>query len=73
MEKRRMEVQEKIGEWDSLNITSFSKEIVETCECGVRPEKVGRISGGQQAEKNEFPWQAALVYRNTRIPFCGGT
>ncbi|CAG7829743.1 unnamed protein product, partial [Allacma fusca] len=25
------------------------------------------------AEKNEFPWQAALVYRNTRIPFCGGT
>ena len=42
-------------------------------ECGRRREKSGRISGGEDADKDEFLWQAALVYRNTRIPFCGGT
>ncbi|CAG7820832.1 unnamed protein product, partial [Allacma fusca] len=30
-----------------------------------------RIVGGETAKKNEFPWQAALVYPKSRQPFCG--
>ena len=32
-----------------------------------------KIVGGQPAEKNEFPWQVALVYRFQQSPFCGGS
>ncbi|CAG7838543.1 unnamed protein product, partial [Allacma fusca] len=28
---------------------------------------------GETAKKNEFPWQAALVYPKSRQPFCGGS
>jgi len=30
-----------------------------------------RIVGGQNAQREEFPWQAALVKTGTRQPFCG--
>ena len=48
-----------------------------TCECGVRNRPAGKIVGGEDADKEEFPWQVGLVHinnlnaKNTR-PFCGG-
>ena len=32
-----------------------------------------RIVGGETAKRNEFPWQAAIVKRGTRKPFCGAS
>ena len=32
-----------------------------------------RIVGGNEANPNSIPWQAALVRRGGTTPFCGGT
>ena len=32
-----------------------------------------RIVGGEEADPNSIPWQAALVRRGGTTPFCGGT
>jgi len=32
-----------------------------------------RIVGGKEVKPNSVPWQVALVWVNTTIPFCGGT
>jgi len=32
-----------------------------------------RIVGGQAVEKNEYPWQVALVRTGRNQPFCGGS
>ncbi|XP_063876161.1 trypsin-1-like [Scylla paramamosain] len=42
------------------------------CSCGVRNTAI-RIVGGVETEKNEYPWQVALVSRNGNRPFCGGS
>ena len=47
------------------------------CECGVRNKVLGKIVGGENADKGEFPWQVNLVHVNTlnqksTRPFCGG-
>jgi len=45
-----------------------------SCPCGVVRNSGGsKIVGGQNADKNEYPWQVALKYNNNRYPFCGGT
>ena len=49
------------------------------CNCGIRKDDslfTTRISGGEEAEINEFPWAALLeIKRNGRrnIERCGGT
>ena len=48
-------------------------EILNTCECGVPKNESNRIVGGQDADKNEYPWQVALKRGNSRKPFCGGS
>jgi len=40
-----------------------------SCKCGQKPS--GRIVGGQMTDRNEWPWQAALMYGNQQ--FCGGS
>ena len=47
------------------------------CECGVRNKLLGKIVGGENADKGEFPWQVNLVHvstlkTNSTRPFCGG-
>merc|ERR1712130_333719 len=45
-----------------------------TCQCGVKGGSAnGRIVGGQETEKHEYPWQVGLVSINGRSPWCGGT
>jgi len=45
--------------------------------CGVRGNKESRIVNGQQAEKNEFPWQVSIRvgdrYQSAGSNFCGGS
>lgn len=42
-------------------------------ECGRKPNSgKKRLAGGEDAEKSDFPWMAALVTSGTRKPFCGG-
>jgi len=47
-----------------------------TCQCGVRGVRGrsngNRITGGEDAEPGEFPWQVRLELRNTDL-VCGGT
>jgi len=43
------------------------------CKCGAGDADASKIVGGQNAQKNEYPWQVALVSKNGRIPFCGGS
>ena len=48
------------------------------CRCGESRAVMTRIVGctvyrGQDADKNSFPWQAALVFRGRSSPFCGGS
>ena len=48
------------------------------CRCGAPAIEQTRIVGGQNAKKQELPWQVALVRVNNRPwvqnrPFCGGT
>jgi len=31
-----------------------------------------RIVGGQNADKYEWPWLAAIMFQNRKMPFCGG-
>ncbi|KAJ3598041.1 hypothetical protein NHX12_001555 [Muraenolepis orangiensis] len=42
------------------------------CDCGVRPYKLNRIVGGQNAEVGEWPWQVSLHFM-TRGPVCGAS
>ena len=47
------------------------------CNCGLRGEEdfALRISGGQEADVNEFPWAALLEIRKkgSSMQRCGGT
>jgi len=42
------------------------------CKCGLA-NRVSRIVGGQEAEVNEYPWQAGLVSTGSTKPWCGGS
>ena len=47
------------------------------CECGVRNRVLGKIVGGENTDKGEFPWQVGLVQsitlkNSSTLPFCGG-
>jgi len=42
------------------------------CKCGLA-KRVSRIVGGQEAEINEYPWQAGLVTKFHSRPWCGGS
>merc|ERR1711983_18327 len=42
------------------------------CKCGLA-KRVSRIVGGQEAEVNEYPWQAGLVTKYHSRPWCGGS
>ncbi|XP_050089164.1 proclotting enzyme-like [Anopheles aquasalis] len=39
--------------------------------CGISTKQLSKISGGQQADANEWPWMVALVM--SRASFCGGS
>lgn len=44
------------------------------CKCGLAKRRpVTRIIGGQEAEVNEWPWQAGIVLKGSSNLFCGGT
>jgi len=43
------------------------------CKCGAGSQDGSKIVGGQNAQKNEYPWQVGLVSKNRRTPFCGGS
>jgi len=43
------------------------------CKCGVEKVSRTRIVGGQDVQKNEYPWQVALVRTGSSSPFCGGS
>lgn len=40
--------------------------------CGVPRSDRNKIVGGQEADKNEYPWQVGLVLNGRVAPFCGG-
>merc|ERR1711962_1745049 len=46
-----------------------------SCQCGVKNSITSKIVGGKPADKHEYPWMVALVYRghNDKGPFCGGS
>jgi len=44
----------------------------DSCNCGI-PNRSNRIIGGVETEKNEYPWQVALVSSKGSHPYCGGT
>ena len=50
---------------------------ITNCNCGVRKQSTISllISGGEEAEKNEFPWAALLRIRRKgqSVKRCGGT
>ncbi|CAG7834824.1 unnamed protein product [Allacma fusca] len=50
----------------------IKKTMIKNCACGEIPEKGGRVVGGQNATRNEFPWIATIVIPGTRVSFCGG-
>ena len=41
------------------------------CRCGIPPVR-GRIVGGKEVFKNEYPWLVALVQKGKSNAFCGG-
>merc|ERR1712130_656760 len=43
------------------------------CRCGERKVVRTKIVGGQNAQKNEYPWQVGLVSNWGSKPFCGGS
>ncbi|KAK3594876.1 hypothetical protein CHS0354_005951 [Potamilus streckersoni] len=72
------EVKDNLHRKDSSGKESFpqSKVLQESSDiCGYRPRgKSGkyRIVGGQEAQKNSWPWQVAILTR-WKEQFCGGT
>jgi len=43
-----------------------------SCQCGIA-NRVSRIVGGQNADVNEYPWQAGIVSKGSVRPWCGGS
>jgi len=45
----------------------------DSCQCGVKNSITSKIVGGKPADKHEYPWMVALVFRGEKKPFCGGS
>ncbi|CAL4059096.1 unnamed protein product, partial [Meganyctiphanes norvegica] len=43
-----------------------------SCKCG-QANRVSRIVNGVETEVNEYPWQAAMIYKGSTDVFCGGS
>jgi len=50
-----------------------------SCQCGVKNSITSKIVGGRPADKHEYPWMVALVFKETLVfkrsktPLCGGS
>jgi len=46
-----------------------------SCQCGVKNVQTSNdyIVGGQDADKQEYPWMVAIVDRGSTDPWCGGS
>jgi len=56
------------------SVSNYSR--INDPECGVRTSLRFRITLGKTALDGQFPWIAALIYKNQRgvsVPLCGGT
>jgi len=46
--------------------------VPDDCKCGLA-QRATRVVGGQDSEVNEWPWQAGLISKGGKTPWCGGT
>merc|ERR1711915_30241 len=51
--------------------TTTKKPTSSSCKCGVSKSRSNRIVGGQNADKNEYPWQV-MILKDGRA-HCGGS
>jgi len=60
----------------TTEVSRSNYSIINDPECGVRTSLRFRITLGKTALDGQFPWIAALIYKNARgvsVPLCGGT
>ena len=44
----------------------------ENLKCGDHFKFERKVVGGEQADKDEWPWMAAILYSDNNQQFCGG-
>ena len=62
----------QVGRWTSIvertkDRLDFNQYSFSSCRCGERKVVRTRIVGGQNAQKNEYPWQVYLIKKYNQI------